>query len=65
MIAHNATLYPFSFRRLPERLDVATDMLAETDADVLCLQQIYEPNEIDLLTGKLEAAGYEVYTDYL
>ena len=65
MIAHNAILYPSSLRRVPEKLDIAIDAFVETDADVLCLQEIYEPNEIDLLTGELEAAGFEVYTDYL
>ena len=38
MIAFNTILYPSAFRRVPERVEIATDAFVEADADVLCLQ---------------------------
>ena len=65
VITFNTLLFPAAIELTPGRLEAATDMIVDADADVLCLQEVFLPDEIDYVQDKLEAAGYEVYVDFL
>ena len=36
-----------AIKETPGRLEAATDMIVDADADVLCLQEIWNPEEIE------------------
>ena len=65
VIAFNTLLFPAAIEATPGRLEAATDMIVDADADVLCLQEVFLPEEIEYVSDKLESAGYEVYFDFL
>jgi mRNA deadenylase 3'-5' endonuclease subunit Ccr4 len=64
VITFNA-LFPGLIENTPRRLQAVTDMILDADADVLCLQEVFLPEEIEYVSDKLESAGYEVYFDFL
>ena len=47
VIAFNTLLFPAAIELTPGRLEAATDMIVDADADVLCLQEVFLPDEID------------------
>ena len=49
----------------PGRVETVAEQVVDLDADVVCLQEIFTPDEIEYMTGEMESAGYEVYVDYL
>ena len=48
----------------PGRFEQSVDLIANLDADVICLQEVFIPEDIEYATERLEAAGWEVYVDY-
>ena len=47
VITFNTLLFPAAIEPTPGRLEGATDMIVDADADVLCLQEIWNPEEIE------------------
>ena len=46
-------------------MQAVADAVAGLGADVVCLQEAFVESAIETVTTALEAAGYEVYVDYL
>ena len=46
-------------------MQAVADAVAGLGADVVCLQEVFVESAIATVRAALEAAGYEVYVDYL
>ena len=64
IVSYNTFAFGVATALTPGRFEQSVDLIANLDADVICLQEIFEPQEIDYATERLETAGWEVYVDY-
>ena len=62
VVSYNALAFDAGLT--PGRFEQSVDLIANIDADVICLNEVFLPENIDYATERLEAAGWEVYVDY-